>query len=107
MGMTAGQISFVHILRYAICALANTVQTFIAIAIVLIAGCVLAGKYWTLGLAALVALGIQTLIVTVCLIVRKQKNIDWLSDKASKFVNGIVRKISRGKKRKIFERRVG
>ena len=75
MGITAGQISFVHILRYAICALANTVQTFIAIAVVLIAGCVLAGKYWILLLAAAVALGIQTVIVTVWMIVRKQKNI--------------------------------
>ena len=103
MGITAGQISFVHILRYAICALANTVQTFIAIAVVLIAGCVLAGKYWILLLAAAVALGIQTVIVTVWLIVRKQKNIDWLSDKASKFVNGIVRKLSRGKKRKYLK----
>lgn len=103
IGVTAGQISFVHILRYGICALANTLQTFIAIAIVLIAGCVLPGKHWTLGLAALVALGIQTVILTVWLIVRKQKNIDWLSDKATKFVNGIVRKLTRGKKRKYLK----
>ena len=103
MGVTAGQISFIHILRYAICALANTAQTFIAIAIVLFAGCVLPGKHWTLGLAALVALGIQLLVLTICLIVRKQKRIDWLSDKATKFVNGIMRKISRGKKRKILK----
>ncbi len=103
LNVTAGQISFIHILRYAICALANTAQTFIAIAIVLFAGCVLPGKHWTLGLAALIALGIQLLILTVCLIVRKQKRIDWLSDKATKFVNGIMRKISRGKKRKILK----
>ena len=103
LNVTAGQVSFIHILRYAICALANTAQTFIAIAIVLIAGCVLPGKHWTLGLAALVALGIQLLVLTICLIVRKQKRIDWLSDKATKFVNGIMRKISRGKKRKILK----
>ena len=103
MNVTAGQISFIHILRYAICALANTAQTFIAIVIVLIAGCVLPGQHWTLGLAALIALGIQLLILTICLIVRKQKRIDWLSDKATKFVNGIMRKISRGKKRKILK----
>ena len=103
MGITAGQISFVHVLRYGICALANTLQTFIAIAIVLIAGCALPGKEWTLGLAALVALGIQMVIVTVVLIVRKQKNIDWLSDKATKFINGLVRKISRNRKRKFLK----
>ncbi len=103
MGITAGQISFVHVLRYGICAIANTIQTFIAIAIVLIAGCVLPGKHWTLGLAALVALGIQMVIVTVILIVRKQKNIDWLSDKATKLVNGLMKKLSRGKKRKYLK----
>jgi uncharacterized protein (TIRG00374 family) len=103
MGITAGQISFVHVLRYCICALANTFQTFIAIAIVLIAGCVLPGKEWTLGLAALVALGIQMVIVAVVLIVRKQKNIDWQSDKATKFVNDLVRKISRNRKRKFLK----
>jgi len=103
LGITAGQISFVHVLRYGICALANTVQTFIAIVIVLIAGCVLPGQHWTLGLAALVALGIQLVVLTVLLIVRKQKNIDWLSAKATAFVNGVMKKISRGKKRKFLK----
>ena len=103
LNVTAGQISFIHVLRYAICALANTIQTFIAIIIVLVAGCVLPGKHWTLGLAALVALGIQFVILVVWLIVRKQKNIDWLSEKATKFVNGLVHKLTRGKKRKYLK----
>ena len=30
MRITAGQISFIHVLRYAICALANTLQTWMA-----------------------------------------------------------------------------
>lgn len=99
-GISAGQISFIHVLRYAICALANTVQTWIAIVIVLIAGCVLSGAGWSLWLAAAVALGIEAVIVVAWLIVRKQKNVDWLSDKATKGINKIISKFSHGGKRK-------
>ena len=97
--ISAGQISFVHVLRYAICALGNAIQTLIAIIIVLIAGCVLPDGYWILWLAGLVAGGIIGLIIVAWLIVRKQKNIDWLAAISSKFINKVVRKVSRGKKR--------
>ncbi len=97
--ISAGQISFVHVLRYAICALGNAIQTLIAIIIVLIAGCVLPDGYWILWLAGLVAGGIIGLIIVAWLIVRKQKNIDWLAATSSKFINKVVRKLSRGKKR--------
>ena len=97
--ISAGQISFVHVLRYAICALGNAIQTLIAIIIVLIAGCVLPDGYWILWLAGGVAGGIIGLIIIAWLIVRKQKNIDWLAATSSKFINKVVRKLSRGKKR--------
>ena len=100
--VTAGQISFIHILRYGICAIGNALQTMIAIIIVLTTHQVVQGGYWALWLAAFVAGGIIGLIVVCWLIVRKQKNIDWLSATATKFINKLVRKISRGKKRKIL-----
>ena len=103
MNVSAGQISFIHVLRYGICALANTIQTFIAIIVVLIAGTVMAGKYWAVWLAAGIALAIQGIIVLAWLIVRKQKNVDWLSDKATRFVNKVVSKLTRGKKRKYLK----
>ena len=96
--ISAGQISFVHVLRYGICALGNALQTLIAIIIVLVAGCVLPDGYWILWLAGLVAGGIG-LIIVAWLIVRKQKNIDWLAATSSKFINKVVRRLSRGKKR--------
>ena len=46
--------------------------------------------------------GIIGLIIVCWLIVRKQKNIDWLSATATKFINKVVRRLSRGKKRKIL-----
>ena len=97
--ISAGQISFVHVLRYGICALGNAIQTLIAIIIVLAAGCVLPDGYWVLWLAGLVAGGIIGLIIVAWLIVRKQKNIDWLAATSSKFINKVVRRLSRGKKR--------
>ena len=88
--ITAGQISFVHILRY-------------AIVFVLLAGRVQAGGMWAIWLSALISFGIIGLIVVAWLIVRKKKNIDWLADTSSKFINSIVRKVTRGKKRKFLK----
>lgn len=100
--ISAGQISFIHILRYGICAIGNALQTVFAIIFVLATGQVVAGGYWALWIAACVAGGIIGLIVVAWLIVRKQKNIDWLSDTSTKFINKVMRKVSRGKKRKIL-----
>ena len=101
--ISAGQISFVHILRYGICAIGNALQTLAAIVVVLIAGCVVPGGMWAIWLSALIAFGIIGLIVVAWLIVRKQKNIDWLADTSSKFINKIMRKLTRGKKRKFLK----
>jgi uncharacterized protein (TIRG00374 family) len=78
---------------------ANAIQTVIAIIIVLAAGCVAPENYGYLWLAGTIAAGVMLLIFTGYMIVRKQKNIDWLADKSSKLINKVVRKVSRGKKR--------
>jgi Predicted integral membrane protein len=101
--VTAGQISFIHILRYGICALANAAQTVIAIAIIILTGQLVAGGTWALLLAAGIAFGVIGLIVVAWLIVRKQKNVDWLSTTATNFINKVMRKITRGKKRKYLK----
>ncbi len=103
MRITAGQISFIHVLRYAICAIANTLQTWVAIIIVLVAGCVREGQNWSLWVAALVALAIDAVILAGWLIVRKQKNVDWLSDNAARLINKVVRRLTRGKRRKFLK----
>ena len=101
--VSAGQISFVHGLRYAICAVANTVQTFIAILIVMAKGNVRPEGVWAIVVAALIALGTQLLILAAILIVRKQKNIDWLSDVFTRGINKFVRTVTGGRKRKILK----
>ena len=103
--VTAGQISFIHILRYGICALANAAQTVIAIIIILATGQLLAaeGGVFAIVLAAGIALGVIGIIIVAWLIVRKQKNVDWLSETATKFINKVMRKVTRGKKRKFLK----
>lgn len=103
LNVTAGQVSFIHVLRYAICALANTIQTWFAIIVLLIAGCVVAGGGWSLWLAAFVALGIEGIIAVAWLIVRRQKNVDWFSEKATTTINKVARKLTRGRKRKFLK----
>ena len=100
--ISAGQISFIHILRYGICAIGNALQTLIAIIIVIATFQIVPGGWWAVILAAGVAFGIIGLLVLAWLIVRRQKNIDWLAATSAKFINKVMRKVSRGKKRKIL-----
>lgn len=96
--ITAGQVSFIHLLRYIISALANTIQTWIAIVIVIVVGCVRSNGWWAVALAASIALGIQLLILAVWMIVHKQKTIDKFSRWASGFVNKVVAFFQRKRK---------
>lgn len=95
--VSAGQVSFIHGLRYAICAVGNAVQTMIAIIIVLIAGCVRPGNGWYLWLAGGIAAGIQLLIVVAVLVLRKQKNVDFLKNKLANFADKWQRRKSQNR----------
>ena len=97
--ITAGQVSFIHVLRYAISALANTIQTWIAIVIVIIAGCVRPDGDWALWLAGGVALGIELVILIAWLIIRRQKTVDWFAATASRVINKVISWVTRGHKR--------
>ena len=97
LDVSAGQVSFIHALRYAICAIMNAIQTVIAIIIVLFAKCVAPENYWYLWLAGGIALGVQALILTGYLIVRKQKNIDWVMGKIKKIAGFWTKKFKKSR----------
>ena len=69
----------------------------------IVTGVMAANGEWALLLAGAVALGIEAVVLAAWLIVRKQKNVDWLSDNAVKIINRIVRKLTHGKKRKFLK----
>ena len=98
--ISAGQATFMHVLRYAIAAVTTTVQMWIVMVILAIMG----NLPWQIfGLGALACLGIEVVVVVAFVIIMNKKRIDWFSRTASKVSNKVVRWISRGKRRKVLD----
>jgi len=97
--ITPGQVSFIHILRYMISAVANIVQTWVALVVVLITGTVIAGGEWAVWVAAGMTVGMVTGLFVAWLIVRSQRAVEWFAEWASKIINRLVRWFTRGRKR--------
>lgn len=105
-GATAGQASFMYVLRYIITICANQLQTIIAIICLLIFGAVPATGIWIIGLTALLSVGIIAAIAIVIAIASSKKRIDWFAKVATNFTNWIVEKITFGRKVNILKREV-
>jgi len=98
-GITPGQVSFIHVLRYMISGFAKTVQIWIALVIVLVAGVVIPGGEWAIWVAVGVALGVELVILVAWLIVRNRKTVEGFAQWVSKATNWLVRWLTRGRKR--------
>ena len=103
-GATAGQSSFMYVLRYIITICANQLQTIVAIIALLLFGAVPASGFWIIGLTALLSVGIILVIVVAVAIASSQKRIEWFAKVATNFTNWLVRKITFGHKRQILKR---
>lgn len=103
-GATAGQASFMYVLRYVITICANQLQTIIAIICLLIFGAVPATGVWIIGLTALLSVGIIVAIAIVIAIASNKKRIDWFAKTATNFTNWIVKKVTFGHKTDILKR---
>jgi len=101
-GATAGQVSFMYLLRYIITIVANQTQTIIAIAILLLCNAVPSDAMWMVGLVGLMSVGIIAGIAIGIAIASKRKLIDWFSKISTKFCNGFVEKVSFGKKKNVL-----
>ncbi len=105
-GATAGQSSFMYILRYIITICANQLQTIVAIIALLLFGTVPATGAWVIGFTALLSVGIIAVIAILVAIVSSKKRIDWFAKTGTNFVNWLVNKITFGHKPNILKREV-
>jgi len=105
-GATAGQSSFMYILRYAITICANQLQTIIAIIVLLIFGTVPAAGAWVIGFTAGLSVGIIAAIALAVAIASSEKRIAWFAKTSTNFVNWLVKTVTFGHKTAILSREV-
>lgn len=105
-GATAGQSSFMYVLRYIITICANQLQTIIAIIALLIFGSIGAGGMWIVGLTALLSIGIITAIIILIAIASSKKRMTWFGKNATRLVNWTVSKVTFGRKPAVLQREV-
>ena len=102
-GATAGQVSFMYILRYLITILANQTQTIFAIIFLIITNSVPANAYWMIWLVGAMSVGIIAAIAILITIVSSRKMIRWAAKELTAFANWLVKTITFGKKKQVLE----
>lgn len=102
-GATAGQVSFMYILRYVITILANQAQTILAVVILLLAGEIHDHQWWVVWLATSVCVGIITVVAAIIFIASSKKRITWFAKPFTSFVNSVVRIMSFGRKTQVLD----
>lgn len=101
-GATAGQVSFMYLLRYIITIIANQTQTIFAIIVLLLCNAVPSDAMWMVGLVGIMSVGIIAGIALGIAIASKRKLIDWFSLQSSRFINFLVKKITFGHKENVL-----
>lgn len=102
-GATAGQVSFMYILRYLITILANQTQTIFAIIFLIVTGSVPSNAYWMVWLVGAMSVGIIVAIAVLIVIVSSRKMIRWAAKELTAFSNWLVKTITFGKKKQVLE----
>lgn len=102
-GATAGQVSFMYILRYLITILANQTQTIFAIIFLIVTGSVPSNAYWMVWLVGAMSVGIIVAIAVLIAIVSSRKMIRWAAKELTTFSNWFVKTITFGKKKQVLE----
>lgn len=102
-GSSAGQTSFMYILRYVITILANQTQTMVAILALVLMGTVPTENRYMLWLVAIICTAVVIVMAIMVVIVGNKKRIDWFANIVTKFVNFLVRKITFGHKKKVLK----
>jgi hypothetical protein cdivTM_07381 len=102
-GATAGQVSFMYILRYLITILANQTQTIFAIIFLIVTSSVPSSAYWMVWLVGAMSVGIIVAIAVLITIISSQKMIRWAAKELTAFINWLVKSVTFGKKKQVLE----
>lgn len=102
-GATAGQVSFMYILRYVITILANQAQTIVAVVILMLIGGIKDGSWWVIWMTSAVCLGIIAVIAGIIFIASSKKRITWFAKPFTKFVNGVTKAVTFGHKPEVLQ----
>lgn len=105
-GATAGQSSFMYVLRYVITICANQLQTILAIIFLLIFGSVPTSGSWVIALTALLSIGIIAAIGLLIVIASSKQRIAWFAKTATNITNWLVAKVTLGHKSEVLQRSV-
>ena len=103
-GATAGQSSFMYVLRYVITICANQLQTIVAIIALLLFGNIPAAGAWVIGFTALLSVGIIAVIAILVAIASSKKRIEWFAKVGTNFINWLVKTVTFGHKTNILQR---
>lgn len=105
-GATAGQSSFMYVLRYVITICANQLQTIVAILALLIFGTVPAAGAWVIWVTALLSVGIIAGIAILVVIASGKKRIEWFANNITAFCNWLVGKVTFGRHPEVLKRSI-
>lgn len=96
-GASAGQVSFMYLLRYVITICANQFQTIIAIICLLLAGGLSGGALWMVWLVGAVCVAVIALVIAVVVVAGSRKRIDWFAKKSTQLLNFLAEKLTFGR----------
>lgn len=105
-GATAGQSSFMYVLRYLITICANQLQTIVAIVVLLLMGGVPAAGSWVIWITALLSVGIIAGIALLIIIASGKSRIEWFGKNVTKLCNFVVRKVTFGRHPEVIKKAV-
>ncbi len=101
-GVSAGQASFLYVFRYAMTTVINYLQALVAVAILWAFKMIPAEAYWLIGVALLMNMAVMGFLWLVVYIASSKKRISFFARTMSRIVNGLVRVLTFGHKRKIL-----
>ena len=102
-GVTAGQASFLYLFRYAVTTVINYVQALIAIGVMLALNMIPSEAMWIIPVALLMNMGVFFFLWFVVFVASSGKRIEVFSKTVSKVMNGVIRVVSFGHKKKMME----